>query len=46
MLGQHESARCRSTRTVVYLFYQDAFIDNERGYAAAIAFVLLLSSSR
>ena len=30
------------TRTVVYLFYQDAFIDNNRGYAAAMAFLLLL----
>ena len=30
------------TRSVVYLFYQDAFVNNNRGYAAAIALVLLL----
>ncbi len=30
------------TRTVVYLFYQQAFVNNNRGYAAAMAFLLLL----
>ena len=29
-------------QTIVYLFYKQAFIENERGYAAAIAVVLLL----
>jgi multiple sugar transport system permease protein len=29
-------------RSVVYLFYQDSFIDNNRGYGAAVAFVLML----
>lgn len=28
------------TRTIVYLFYERGFIDNDRGYAAAIAFLL------
>ena len=28
--------------TIVYLFYETGFIDNHRGYAAAIAFVLLV----
>lgn len=30
-----------ATRTIVYLFYQAGFIDNDRGFAAAIAFLLL-----
>lgn len=30
------------TRSVVFLFYQDAFINNDRGYAAAMAFLLLI----
>jgi multiple sugar transport system permease protein len=30
------------TRTIVYLFYQKAFVENDRGYAAALAFGLLL----
>lgn len=29
-------------QTIVYLFYKQAFVENERGYAAAIAVVLLL----
>lgn len=30
------------TRTIVTLFYQKGFLDNQQGYAAAIAFVLLI----
>ncbi len=30
-----------STRSVVYLFYQEAFVNTDRGYAAAIVMVLL-----
>ena len=30
------------TRTIVYLFYQKAFVENDRGYAAALAFLLLV----
>jgi multiple sugar transport system permease protein len=41
MIGQTNPA-LPQTRTVVYLFYQKAFIENNRGYAAALAFVLLL----
>jgi len=29
-------------QTIVYLFYEEAFVDNRRGFAAAVAFVLLL----
>jgi multiple sugar transport system permease protein len=29
-------------RSVVYLFYQESFVQNQRGYGATIAFVLLL----
>jgi multiple sugar transport system permease protein len=31
-----------STRSVVYLFYQEAFVNSDRGYAAAIVMVLLV----
>jgi len=41
MIGRTNPA-LPQTRTVVYLFYQKAFIENDRGYAAALAFVLLL----
>lgn len=41
LIGQTNPA-LPQTRSVVYLFYQDAFVNNDRGYAAAIAFVLLL----
>ena len=41
MLGRNNPA-LRDTETVVYLFYQAGFINNERGYAAAIAFLLLV----
>jgi multiple sugar transport system permease protein len=41
MIGQQNPA-LPQTRTVVYMFYQDAFVNNDRGYAAAMAFVLLL----
>jgi multiple sugar transport system permease protein len=41
MLGKNNPA-LPDTRTIVYLFYESGFIDNERGYAAAIAFLLLV----
>ncbi|MEF3402906.1 carbohydrate ABC transporter permease [Agromyces sp. CCNWLW203] len=41
MLGTSNPAM-PNTRTIVYLFYQAGFIDNEKGYAAAIAFLLLI----
>jgi multiple sugar transport system permease protein len=41
MIGRTNPALPK-TRTVVYLFYQKAFIENDRGYAAALAFLLLL----
>ncbi len=41
MLGRNNPAM-PDTRTIVYLFYEAGFINNERGYAAAIAFLLLL----
>ncbi|BDZ54647.1 carbohydrate ABC transporter permease [Agromyces marinus] len=41
MLGQNNPAM-PDTRTVVYLFYEAGFLDNQQGYAAAIAFVLLV----
>jgi multiple sugar transport system permease protein len=41
MIGRTNPA-LPQTRTVVYLFYQKAFVENDRGYAAALAFVLLL----
>ncbi len=31
-----------NTQTVLFLFYEKAFVQNDRGYAAAIVFVLLL----
>jgi len=30
----------QSTRTIVYLFYQEGFLKNDKGFAAAIAFLL------
>lgn len=41
LIGQTNPA-LPQTRTVVYLFYQDAFVNNDRGYGAAMAFLLLL----
>jgi len=41
MIG-HTNPALPQTRTVVYLFYQKAFIENDRGYATALALVLLL----
>lgn len=41
MIGKTNPA-LPQTRTVVYLFDQKAFEENDRGYAAALAFVLLL----
>lgn len=41
MLGRNNPA-LPNTETIVYLFYQAGFIDNDRGYAAAIAFLLLV----
>ena len=40
MIGPNSPA-LPDTRTIVYLFYQAGFLDNDRGYAAAIAFLLL-----
>jgi multiple sugar transport system permease protein len=31
-----------STQTIIYIFYERAFVQNDRGYAAAIVLVLLL----
>ncbi|WP_372966849.1 carbohydrate ABC transporter permease [Microbacterium sp.] len=41
MLGRSNPAM-PNTRTVVYLFYEAGFLDNDRGYAAAVAFLLLV----
>lgn len=41
LIGPQDAALPQA-RSVVYLFYQDGFIDNNRGYAAAMAFVLML----
>ncbi|WP_345762089.1 carbohydrate ABC transporter permease [Diaminobutyricibacter sp. McL0608] len=41
MIGRTNPAM-PDTRTIVYLFYQAGFLDNDRGYAAAIAFLLLI----
>ncbi|WNV87549.1 sugar ABC transporter permease [Umezawaea sp. Da 62-37] len=41
MIGKTSPA-LPQTRTIVYLFFEKAFIANDRGYAAALAFVLLL----
>lgn len=41
MLGKNNPAM-PNTRTIVYLFYDAGFVDHEQGYAAAIAFLLLL----
>lgn len=41
MIGRTNPAM-PDTRTIVYLFYQAGFLDNDRGYAAAIAFLLLV----
>jgi multiple sugar transport system permease protein len=41
MVGRTSPA-LQSTQTVIFLFYERAFVDNDRGYAAAIVFVLLL----
>jgi len=40
MIGQNNPA-LPNTRTVVYLFYVDGFVQGDRGYASAIAFLLL-----
>lgn len=41
MVGRNNPA-LPDTKTVVYLFYEAGFLDNHRGSAAAIAFVLLV----
>ena len=41
MMGKTNPA-LPDTRTIVYLFYEAGFLDNDKGYAAAVAFVLLL----
>lgn len=40
MIGRTNPA-LPDTRTIVFLYYQKAFIENDRGYASAIVFVLL-----
>jgi multiple sugar transport system permease protein len=45
MLGNGSGLRnpaLDENRTIVFLFYERAFTENDKGYAAAIAFVLLL----
>ena len=42
MLGPTNPAT-RTSHTIVYLFYEAGFLDHERGYAAAVAIVLLLT---
>ncbi|MGH3450779.1 MAG: carbohydrate ABC transporter permease, partial [Haloechinothrix sp.] len=42
MTSRTASVARAENQTIVYLFYKQAFIENERGYAAAIAVVLLL----
>jgi multiple sugar transport system permease protein len=37
-----QNAALPQAQSVIYLFYQDSFIDNNRGYGAAMAFVLML----
>jgi len=41
MIGQGSPA-LPDTRTVVYLFYQEAFQNHDQGYAAALGFLILL----
>ncbi|WP_066387915.1 carbohydrate ABC transporter permease [Neobacillus mesonae] len=41
MIGKGSTA-VESTQSIVYLFYQHAFVLNEKGYAAAIAVLLLI----
>lgn len=41
MIGPN-SPVLQNTETVVFLFYQDAFINGDKGYAATIAFALFL----
>jgi multiple sugar transport system permease protein len=37
-----QNAALPQAQSVIYLFYQDSFINNNRGYGAAMAFVLML----
>ncbi len=41
MIGPNNPA-LRNTQTVVYLFYERGFVDHNGGYAAAIAFILMV----
>ncbi|PEJ58653.1 sugar ABC transporter permease [Bacillus sp. AFS002410] len=41
MIGKSSTA-LESTQSIVYLFYQHAFVLNDKGYAAAIAVLLLI----
>lgn len=41
MIGQ-DSTAINASETLVYLFYHDAFVLNEKGYGAAIAVILLI----
>ncbi|CAL9454950.1 sn-glycerol-3-phosphate transport system permease protein UgpA [Actinosynnema sp. ALI-1.44] len=46
MLGSNSAAlrnpAIDENQTIVFLFFERAFVDNDKGYAAALAFVLLL----
>ena len=39
---QQEQPGARRSQTVVYLFYERGFVEHNGGYAAAIAFVLMV----
>jgi multiple sugar transport system permease protein len=41
MVGQTNPA-FESVRPIVYFFYQNGFVENDKGYAAAVAFVLFV----
>ena len=41
MVGRTSPA-LQNTQTIIYLFYEQAFVQNDRGYGAAIVLVLLL----
>jgi multiple sugar transport system permease protein len=42
MMVSSSGTAIEKTQSVVYLFYQNAFVLNEKGYAAAIAVILLV----
>ena len=45
MVGRTSPA-LQSTQTVIFLFYERAFVDNDRGYAAAIVFMSPVAGAR